>query len=497
VFRKPALINSKAKDFPKGFTWLNTDRPLSLEDLKGHVVVLDFWTYCCINCMHTLPDLDWIEKKYHDKPVVVIGVHSAKFNNEQEAENIREAVGRYEIGHPVVVDRDMAIWQSYSVGGWPTIAVIDPKGNVVYQQSGEGQRENLDDAVGVLLERHKEGLAKGLLAIIKPAAAPPRMLSYPGKLSLSPDGRMLAISDSNHNRVVVADAGTGKIVHKAGGGAKGLRDGGFEEAQFFRPQGVLWVGEKIYVADTENHALREIDLQSRTVRTLAGNGRQGHWLQSPQDGKATQLSSPWDLAYDGGFIFIAMAGLHQIWAYHVQTGKVGPFAGSGYENIVDGPLAEAQFAQPSGLAIFGSYIFVADSEVSAVRRIDLNRKVVQTAVGEGLFVFGHRDGPLGQARLQHPLGVACEGNSVYVADTYNHAIRLIDLASQQASTLVGRPEMKTMCNVDDPSCDTLGLYEPSDVKARGGLLYIADTNNHLVRVFDLEKKVLRTLAVKE
>jgi thiol-disulfide isomerase/thioredoxin len=499
MFRKPALINPKAKDFPKGFTWLNTDRPLSLDDLKGQIVVLDFWTYCCINCMHTLPDLEWVEKKYRGRPVVVIGVHSAKFNNEQEAENITEAIGRYEISHPVIVDRDMAVWQSYSVSGWPTIAVIDPKGNLVYQQSGEGQRENLDDIIGVLLERHKEQgtLAKEPLAVKRPAAAPSRVLSYPGKLSFSPDGRMLAISDSNHNRVLVVDAESGKIIHKVGGGAKDLRDGGFDQARFFRPQGVLWVGDRIYVADTENHALREMDLQSRIVKTLAGTGRQGHWIQSPQDSKLTQLSSPWDLAHEGGFIFVAMAGLHQIWAYHIETGRMGPFAGSGYENIVDGPLGEAQFAQPSGLAISGNYMFVADSEVSAVRRIDLARKVVQTAVGEGLFVFGHRDGPLEEARLQHPLGVTCEGNRVYVADTYNHAIRLIDLAEQRVSTLVGRPEMKTVCNIDDPSCDTLGLFEPSDVKVRGSLLYIADTNNHLVRIFDLEKKVLCTLAIKE
>jgi thiol-disulfide isomerase/thioredoxin len=498
MFRLPSLYNSKAKDFPKGFVWLNNDSPLSLEALKGHVVILDFWTYCCINCMHTLPDLEWIEKKYHGKPVVVIGVHSAKFNNEQEAENIREAIGRYEIGHPVIVDRNMEIWQSYGVSGWPTIVVIDPKGNVVYQQSGEGQRENLDDVISVLLERNKEILAKEPIAIKRPAAVPPRTLSYPGKLSLSPDGRMIAVSDSNHNRILVIDVDSGKIIHKIGGGAKSLQDGSFEEARFFRPQGVLWVAEKIYVADTENHALREIDLKSMTVKTLAGNGRQGYWIQSAQDGRKTKLSSPWDLAYDSGFIFIAMAGLHQIWAYHIETNKIGPFAGSGYENIVDGSLEEAQFAQPSGLSISGRYLFVADSEVSAVRRIDLNRKMVETAVGEGLFVFGHRDGPLDSARLQHPLGVACQGNNrIYVADTYNHAIRLVDLVDQKVSTLVGRPEMKAACNINDPTCDTLGLYEPSDVKVHGSALYIADTNNHLIRIYDLEKKVLRTLTVGE
>ncbi|MGI0005313.1 MAG: thioredoxin-like domain-containing protein, partial [Nitrososphaera sp.] len=303
--------------------------------------------------------------------------------------------------------------------------------------------------------------------------------------------------DSNHNRVLVADAQTGQIIHKIGGKGRDLYDGDFSEARFFRPQGLAWIDDKIYVADTENHALREIDLASKTVRTLAGNGRQGHWVSGAQTGRTTQLSSPWDLAYSDGFLFIAMAGLHQVWAYHVESGKIGPFAGSGYENIVDGSLAEAQFAQPSGLSIYGNFLLVADSEVSAVRLIDLAGKKVQTIVGEGLFEFGHRDGPVAQARLQHPLGVHCAGNRIYVADTYNHAIRLIDLDAQQVSTVVGKADMKTMCNVDDPSCDTLGLYEPSDVKQRGSVLYIADTNNHLVRTFDLDSMVLRTLAIKE
>ncbi len=161
MFSKPSLINSKAKDLPEGFSWLNTDRPLSLEALKGQVVILDFWTYCCINCMHTLSDLEWIEKKYRSEPVVVIGVHSAKFYNEQEVENIKEAIGRYEISHPVIVDKGMAIWQSYNVNGWPTLVVIDPKGHVIYHEPGEGQRQYLDDVISVLIELH---CAQGTLA---------------------------------------------------------------------------------------------------------------------------------------------------------------------------------------------------------------------------------------------------------------------------------------------------------------------------------------------
>lgn len=503
----------KAKDLPQDFAWLNTDRPLSFAgDLKGHVVVLDFWTYCCINCMHTLPTLDFLEKKYRGRPVAFIGIHSAKFSNEQQAENVKEAIGRYEISHPVVVDREMSIWRSYGVSAWPTIVIIDPRGNVVYRQAGEGQRDELDDVISVLLERHEKlgTLAQEPAAIGRPALPPSprykRTLSYPGKLAFSPDAGMLAISDSNHNRVLVVDVETGRVIHKIGGGSGDLRDGSFEQARFFRPQGLAWASaspggkDRIYVADTENHALREIDLGARTVRTIAGDGRQGHWVSAAQDARATRLSSPWDLAYSDGFLFIAMAGLHQVWAYHTESGRIGPFAGSGYENIVDGPLGEAQFAQPSGLSICGSFVLVADSEVSAVRLIDLHQKQVHTVVGEGLFEFGHKDGPLGQARLQHPLGVHCAGadNRIYVADTYNHAIRLIDLNTQQVSTVVGRADVnKTVCNVDDPACDTLGLYEPSDVKQKGNRLYIADTNNHLVRVFDLDRKVLSTLAIRE
>ncbi|MFY3739965.1 MAG: thiol-disulfide isomerase/thioredoxin [Candidatus Nitrosomirales archaeon] len=496
--RMKKTFGIKAHEFPKNFQWLNTKEPLSLEKLKGHVVILDFWTYCCINCMHTLPELAKIEQKYKGKPVVVVGVHSAKFFNEQDASNIQQAILRYEIEHPVVVDKNMQIWQSYGMSGWPTIEIIDPVGNIVYKQSGEGQREYIEDVVDVLLENHgKAGtLADRSLYIERPKIADRKTLSYPGKLAFSPDGKMIVVSDSNHNRILVLTI-NGKITYTIGSGERALVDGNFEKASFFRPQGVLWKDEKLYVADTENHALREIDLAGKMVSTLAGTGKQGQWMQAGGEGRTTSLSSPWDLACKDKKIFIAMAGNHQIWAYNLENGKVEPFAGSGYENIVDSNLLDAQFAQPSGLSLNGNYLFVADSEVSGVRRIDLEQKIVRTIVGEGLFVFGHQDGDLSEARFQHPLGLHADGNRIFVADTYNHAIRLIDLVEGKVTTLVGKPSMKTVCNIDDPSCDTLGLFEPSDVKLHDNKLYIADTNNHLIRVFDLERKVLQTLNISE
>jgi thiol-disulfide isomerase/thioredoxin/sugar lactone lactonase YvrE len=501
----------KAKGFPQGFRWFNTDKPLALNDLKGQIVVLDFWTYCCINCMHMLQDLEWIEKKYRTKPVVVIGIHSAKFENEKQSANVKEAIQRYEIGHPVIIDQEMSIWRSYGVTGWPTIVIIDPKGNIVYQQSGEGQRDNIDDIIEVLLGMHERNgsLAQtSLQPDIRPKErqnkaqpAPMNNLSYPGKLSFSPDCKMLAISDSNHNRVLVVETGTGRVAYRIGGRERGLLDGDFENARFFRPQGVLWIQDKgknedkIYVADTENHALRLIDLQSKKVSTLSGNGSQGHWVNYSQDANRARLSSPWDLAYRDNTIYIAMAGLHQIWAYSIDSQTVAPFAGSGYEGILDRSLDESQFSQPSGLAISGNYIYVADSEASAVRQIDFAQLQVRTLAGKDLFVFGYRDGNANEALFQHPLGICADGNNIYVADTYNHSIRLIDIGSHSVSTLVGRKNIETVCNIEDLQCGTLGLFEPSDVKVANSMLYIADTNNHLIRIFDPSRKALTTMKI--
>lgn len=485
---------TKAPEFPSGFDWINSDEPLSLERLRGHIVVLDFWTYCCINCMHTLPVLAQLEKKYEEKPVVFIGVHSAKFFNEQDRKNIEQAVRRCEISHPVLVDKKMAVWQKYDVTGWPTIVIIDPKGTVVYKQSGEGQKEMIEDTIEVLLEKHtKSGtLVNEPIKIVQHVSNDKTILSYPGKLSISSD--KIAIADSNHNRIIITDM-KGKIIHIIGNGKAGLVDGGFENALFFRPQGVVWKDDVVYVADTENHAIREVDLNLKKVTTVAGTGKQGPWMSSGGRGRETSLSSPWDVTVKENLIFIAMSGNHQIWTFDIKTELIRPFAGNGHENIIDGNKMSAQLAQPSGLSIFGERLYFADSETSSIREIDLQSNYVRTLVGQGLFVFGYRDGPLDESLFQHPLGVCAIDGQVFVADTYNSALREIDLEKNKVSTIIGKQEMQSVCKLDDPNCDSLGLYEPSDVKFYQGMLYISDTNNHLIRVYDPKTNILKTLEI--
>ncbi|MDE1768002.1 MAG: redoxin domain-containing protein [Candidatus Micrarchaeota archaeon] len=495
------LLTKKAPEFPKGYTWFNTKEPLSLSKLKGHVVVLDFWTYCCINCMHVLPVLSKIQEHYQGKPVIVIGVHSAKFKNEENPDNIEHAIERYAVKHPVVVDKKHHIWGSYFVSAWPTTIIIGPNGKVAYKLAGEYSYNQMVQLIDDVLSNSSQAgtLAKSRIKIEQKSIQQHRhgTLSFPGKMSFSRDKDKFALSDSNNNRILIIKASTGKILIQIGSRESGLMDGSFKEARFWRPQGVLWQDDKIYVADTENHALREIDLPSKKVKTLAGTGQKGKYVEfGIKYPRSTELSSPWDLACDGKTIFIAMAGLHQIWGYDIKTGHVSVFAGNGREDVIDGPAALAELAQPSGLWYKSGTLYVADSEASAIRSIALKSGYVSTlAGGEGLFFFGDKDGSLFSAQLQHPLGVCEQDGTTYVADTYNSSIKAIDLNEKNVTILVGNKE-KSVCKFDDPNCDTLGLYEPSDVKSDGKDIYIVDTNNHLVRKFETNSKLLKTLDIK-
>jgi DNA-binding beta-propeller fold protein YncE len=480
-----------APDFPAGMEWLNTSHPFSLNDFRGKVVLLDFWTYCCINCMHIIPDLKKLEAKY-PKELVVVGVHSAKFQNEKDTENIREAIKRYEIGHPVVNDRDFQIWRSYSIHSWPSLMLINPNGRIIGRHSGEGIYDLFDEVIGETI-RHFD--AKGEIKRepirfdLEKSFQAPSLLSYPGKVAADPKSSRLVVSDSNHNRIIVSDF-SGLILEVVGDGTPGLKDGDFSEARFFRPQGVFLDSGAglIYVADTENHAIRTIDLKRRTVKTLVGTGEQGR--RGETDGKQ-RLNSPWDIVLVNGNLYVAMAGPHQLWRLDPSAGLAAVFAGSGRENLTDGPLTAAALAQPSGITSDGKSLYFADSEVSSVRAasLDLNGGV-KTLIGKGLFDFGDVDGDYPDARLQHPLGVLYADGILYVADTYNHKIKKLDPNTRHLTSFLGTGKRGY---TDGPGA-TAQFNEPSGLALADGKLFIADANNHLVRVCDLTNNTVRTIS---
>ncbi|MBN9118623.1 MAG: redoxin domain-containing protein [Planctomycetes bacterium] len=496
-----------APELTGGAAWLNTGGPLSLKkDLKGKIVVLDFWTLCCINCIHIMPDLAKLEKKYPNE-LVVIGVHSPKFDSEKLTSSIRKAVLRYQIEHPVVNDADHAIWDRYEVDAWPTMVVIDPEGNLVGFTSGEGNYELLDVVIKKLIDEHKkkktldERPLRFDLARYRESGDTP--LFFPGKVVADEKSKRLFIADSTHHRIVVTDL-DGNGLAAIGTGAPGRADGAFDAAQFDDPQGMAVSGDLVYVADRKNHLIRLIDLKAKTVSTVAGNGEQDHEIESrrlvlPVPATDIGLNSPWDVHLDGDKLYIAMAGHHQIWALDLKDKKLVPYAGNGRETIGDGALRKAMFAQPSGLTSDGKALYVADSEISALRKVPLDPDgKVETLVGRGLFVFGDVDGP-GQvegdplmekpeARLQHALGVVHVDGKLYVADTYNNKIKVFDLKTRQLTTLVsGRP-----FGMFGPTV----FNEPAGISYANGKLYVADTNAHRIRVIDLVTKAVTTLQLK-
>jgi thiol-disulfide isomerase/thioredoxin len=477
-----------APELEGGVAWLNAAGPIRLRDLRGKIVLLDFWTFCCINCIHTLPDLARLEKKYPNQ-LVVIGVHSAKFDNEKNSDSIRKAILRYEIGHPVVNDAKMKIWQSYGVSSWPTLYLIDPEGYLVGHGSGEGLGDAVDSRIAKLIKEHRakktlnEEPTRFHLARFRERSDSP--LYFPGKVLADGVGGRLFIADSTHHRIVITDLAGGKIA-VAGTGESGKADGPFDRARFNDPQGLALQGDLLYVADRKNHLIRALDLKNNTVKTVAGNGAKGEDRRHGGEPFQVGLNSPWDLYLQGHTLYIAMAGHHQIWTLDLEKRLLAPYAGSGRENINDGPLAEACFAQPSGLTSNGTDLFVADSEVSAIRAVPLDgRGNVKTIVGEGLFEFGDVDGVGDHVRLQHALGVAYHLGKLYVADTYNSKIKVIDPLKRSCTTLSGGKANGWLAGSV--------LSEPGGLSIAGDKMYVADTNNHRIRIVDLKTGVVSTL----
>lgn len=491
--RKSWAGNDPAPPIPTGVTWFNVQRPLTLAELRGRIVLLDFWTLGCINCQHIIPDLKRLEAEFGDA-LVVIGVHSGKYATEHDDQSIREAIQRNGLQHPVLNDPDFAVWKTFGASAWPTLVLIDPVGNLVGGHAGEGVYPLFQPIIQSLKD---EFTASGKL---KPASLPlaldstPRtaVLSYPAKALADTGSGRLYIADSGNNRIIVSSL-DGELVRAVGTGREGFADGGPAESSFRQPQGLALSpdGHTLYVADTRNHAVRAVDTSTFAVTTIAGTGQQLQRLpQGSSPARQTALASPWDLAVIGDRLFITLAGIHQIWALDLRDTTISVFAGTSREGIDDGPRRTmATLAQPSGITTDGKDLFWVDPESSSLRSLSIEGDGdVRTLVGTGLFDYGAEDGQGKRASLQHAQGVAYDDGALYIADTYNHRIRVFDLTSRQLGTAAGAER-----GWADGVAGMARLDEPGGLSAADGKLYIADTNNHLVRVFDIATGQLSTL----
>jgi len=468
------LTNTLSKGGAGG--WLNVERPLTQKDMDGKILLLDFWTYGCVNCMQIVPDLEFLEHKYGDK-LLVIGVHSAKYKGEQDNDRILSAAKRFGLNHPIANDYDYAIWKSFGVNAWPTLIVFGADGQEISRYSGEGHRSELDSDIGKHINSVTNTSSNEDLVLDHKTDTP---LSFPARLESFESG--FVIADAGHNQIVITDS-MGKILTRIGNGKKALKDGAYQDASFNNPRGLKAIGDKIYVADTDNHALRVIDTTTKTVTTLAGNGKRGYDRKIKNDkGTTVSLASPWDVEIlphsENKKLAIATAGLHQLHVYDIASGTISVLAGNGYEDIEDGTASNAKLAQPSGLATDGDTLYFVDAESSSLRM--LKNGEVKTLIGTGLFDYGLTDGTYPKAMLQHAQGLDYSNGKIYLADTYNNAIRIYDTETGQLSTLIKGKS----------------LSEPGDVKIINGQLLITDTNHNSIKTVKLGSQTPTDFPVK-
>ena len=467
-----------APELPDSLQWINAAEPPNLAALRGRVVLLHFWTFDSVNCANALADLRYLESKFHDG-LSVIGVHTPKYEYQRQAAPVLKAVNRWHIRHPVANDPEYALWRGYGVQSWPSFAVIDAQGRFAGLVVGEGRREEAEGMIGQLLD---EAAASDLrvyetsVATVRPE---PRMpLQFPGKVLATPTA--LWIADSGNNRILECDHG-GRILRQFGTGSAALVDGRGREAAFNNPQGLMLLHDVLYVADTGNHAVRKIVLQSGEVGTVAGTGSIGHDLPGEaSDPRQTRMSAPTDLVAVDGKLYITISGQHQIWVFDPVRNRLAVLAGNGRLGLRDGDGVDASFAQPSGIAVFDRQLIVADAASSAIRSINLDDRQVSTLIGTGPYEFGDAAGKRDVARLQNPLGLCVDPRGLaFVADSYNGKIKALNLRTGEIRPL----------NLP------YHLHEPSGISMAANALWVANTNAHEVVRVDLATGQIKRVAI--
>lgn len=490
-------------EFDSGLAWMNASPLYFRESLKGKIVVLHFWTSCCINSMHTVEDVQLLKQKYKDAPIVCLGVYSPKYPEEKSDDHFMQAVQRLGICYPVVNDKEHKLWDALGIRSWPTFVIVGPKGNLLFSESGEGHLETLDHYIAATLAYYQPDEFSFTPILEREESFCDDVLAFPSKLAVDLNGKRLFISDTQHNRIIATDF-EGNVLQTIGTGNPGFSDGELSQACFNKPVGIAYLQQHLIVADTNNHALRSIDLATSQVTTIAGSGKQGRDYKGGAFGSEQLLNSPWDVCVSpsGDKVYIAMAGLHQIWVHEFSTGRTRNLSGSGVEHHQNSNhLLHAAWAQPSGLVYGLEHLYIADSESSTIRAIDLSDSSTTSLAGGGteqnpLFAFGDQEGQGEEAKLQHPHGICWMGsnNKLLIADTYNHRIKLLDDKTQTVNFVAG----SGIPGLRDGPFSMAQFRCPSGIVyvEQHNLAFVADNHNHCVRVLDFNTKEVSTLQVK-
>ena len=456
--------------------WVNTPVRYTAKDLKNRILLLDFWTYACVNCFQAASEIEHLKKEFGPS-LTVIGIHSAKFLNERETRNIKAAIDRYEIRHPVINDWSFTIWDKFGIRAWPSFVLINPDGKVIKKFEGEGEGKNIKNEI-LKLKASFKGKIEEKPLLIDAEVSPQSPLKFPNKITFAQDIKTIFISDTGNNRILATDL-TGKIKYALSG--------------FHQPHGLLYHKNSLIVADTKNHQIKQVDLKTKNVTVLAGTGFRGHTYH-PQNKPAIEvpLASPWALeSYKSpDLLAVAMAGLHQIWVYDFNSKQFSVLAGNGTEAMHDGKYPMNALAQPSALSFYDDKLYFLDAESSSLRV--LHDRFLTTIIGKGLFEFGFSDGLPPQAQLQHPQGLSVTQDGAVIADTFNHALRLYNFKTRVLSTLSGQGRS----GFKNGNFKEALFNEPSGVIRIKNSYFVTDTNNHQIRVVNLINQKVTSLNIR-
>ena len=460
-----STARSRAPEFPAGLEWFNVKDPVSLSEQAGRIVLIDFGTFSSVHCQHVQQDIKALARRFRNE-LVIISVHSPKFTTEKKRSHVLKTINKLHIEHPVVHDPDMKLWSMYGNRYWPTQVLIDTEGYILGAMTGDGKRSQLELIIQYQANRISDsGEARKRSLPLQRIREAPGVLRFPTRLMAS--GNRFYIADSGHNRILVVSS-SGQLIRQYGSDVPGFIDGNGSSAAFDNPQGMALVDDFLYVADTGNHAIRRIHVRSNDVVTIAGTGNPATAASVDESGTplTVSMSSPTDVVFKNGKLYIAMSGSHQIWRLSLIANSIEVFSGSGYEDLQDGPPGSAAFSQPVGLALVKNKLYSVDAGTSAVREIDIETGIVSTVIGEGLFEFGDSDGAAAAARFQYPLDIVADADNemLWVSDTYNNKIKRVGLGTKYVSSV---------------TCDRR-LDEPGGLVFHEDTLYIANTNAHEV-----------------
>jgi DNA-binding beta-propeller fold protein YncE/thiol-disulfide isomerase/thioredoxin len=468
-------------ELPPELAWVNCEQAPLVSAQRGKAVLLNFWCGSSIACLQQAQELAQLQQRYADG-LCVLGIHTPKHLGEAEDARVAKTANRWHLRYPVANDREWILWRQLGIEAWPTAVLLDHTGKLVAIYEGQGRRAEIEAHIERILDQAAE-------QDLRSFELPPRATRGEAKGALRFPTRMVAseshlyLADTGFNRVLELHF-DGRINRQFGSGNPGHWDARNTDAGFRDPVGLAVWKDTLYVADTGNHAVRRVRLLTGEVETIAGNG---HWGQ-PAAAELTQataspLASPMDLAMSpaGDRVFVAMAGLHQIWQYDLGRGVLSAWAGNGREDLVDGTGTFCSLAQPTGLAMMGDVLYVLDAATSALRSIRLSDLRVGTVIPGGMYAGGLQDGVGGGGRMCHPCAIHADSarKMLWIADTLNHRLRAYSLLKGELKTLNLNYE----------------LQAPAGVCVAQQAIWITNTDAHELLKLDLKTGRLSRLPI--